>query len=30
MADEKKVKVLTGNEACAQGALAAGMRFYAG
>ncbi|HOY44399.1 MAG TPA: 2-oxoacid:acceptor oxidoreductase subunit alpha [bacterium] len=30
MAEEKKVKVLTGNEACAEGALAAGMRFYAG
>ncbi len=30
MAEENKVKVLTGNEACAMGALAAGMRFYAG
>ncbi|HOH07410.1 MAG: 2-oxoglutarate oxidoreductase subunit KorA [bacterium ADurb.Bin431] len=30
MAEEKKIKVLTGNEACAEGALAAGMRFYAG
>ncbi|HNW59406.1 MAG TPA: 2-oxoacid:acceptor oxidoreductase subunit alpha [bacterium] len=30
MADEKRIQVLTGNEACAEGALAAGMRFYAG
>ena len=27
---EKRVRVITGNEACAEGALAAGMRFYAG
>jgi 2-oxoglutarate ferredoxin oxidoreductase subunit alpha len=26
----KKIKVITGNEACAEGALAAGLRFYAG
>lgn len=30
MTEEKKIRVLTGNEACAEGALAAGMRFYAG
>ncbi len=30
MAEEKRIQVLTGNEACAEGALAAGMRFYAG
>jgi 2-oxoglutarate ferredoxin oxidoreductase subunit alpha len=30
MTEEKKIQVLTGNEACAEGALAAGMRFYAG
>ncbi|HQG45961.1 MAG TPA: 2-oxoacid:acceptor oxidoreductase subunit alpha, partial [bacterium] len=30
MAEEKRIRVLTGNEACAEGALAAGMRFYAG
>ncbi len=30
MAEDKKIRVLTGNEACAEGALAAGMRFYAG
>jgi len=29
-AKEKRVRVITGNEACAEGALAAGMRFYAG
>ncbi len=27
---EQRVRVITGNEACAEGALAAGMRFYAG
>lgn len=30
MQEEKNIRVLTGNEACAEGALAAGMRFYAG
>ncbi|HPI74060.1 MAG TPA: 2-oxoacid:acceptor oxidoreductase subunit alpha [bacterium] len=29
-ASQQRVRVLTGNEACAEGALAAGMRFYAG
>jgi len=28
--DKENTRVLTGNEACAEGALAAGMRFYAG
>jgi 2-oxoglutarate/2-oxoacid ferredoxin oxidoreductase subunit alpha len=27
---EQRIRVITGNEACAEGALAAGMRFYAG
>lgn len=30
MKENKKIQVLTGNEACAHGALLAGMRFYAG
>lgn len=30
MPEEKNIRVLTGNEACAEGALAAGLRFYAG
>ena len=28
--DKSQVKVITGNEACAEGALAAGLRFFAG
>ncbi|MFH1754550.1 MAG: 2-oxoacid:acceptor oxidoreductase subunit alpha, partial [Candidatus Latescibacterota bacterium] len=27
---EKKVQVITGNEACCEGALAAGLKFFAG
>ena len=30
MAQEKVVKLMQGNEACVHGAIAAGMRFYAG
>ncbi|MBN2357492.1 2-oxoacid:acceptor oxidoreductase subunit alpha [candidate division KSB1 bacterium] len=30
MSQKQKVRVITGNEACAEGALAAGLRFYAG
>ncbi len=30
MAKEEKIRVITGNEACAEGALAAGLMFYAG
>jgi len=30
MENKKRIRVMTGNEACAEGAIAAGLRFYAG